>query len=305
MRQRIAEGIYLPGSRLPRETDLAEEFGVSRSTVSAALSRLAGEGLISQQQGRRTEVLPPQELLKEKPIAVAYRTQLPGTPPEHVMLLRGVQDRLATLGYHYHLVPTVDSPECAPYVSGRVVLTADVPRLPERYSAVICQEALNAPDMIRALEDTHVPLVVVNLEEDIAVTCTCVNHRRITHGAVDVLAAMGHRRIAYLGRDPHLYFYAKALAGYLEGLAKWNLPRDDAIIKYCEQRNALYAYKATRQILNLDQPPTAIVAARDELAEGACDAIAEAGLVVGKRHFRDRIRRPRLASGETVPHHFP
>jgi GntR family transcriptional regulator len=43
---RIVEGIYVSGQRLPSERDMAEEFDVSRGTIRAALLRLQSDGLI-------------------------------------------------------------------------------------------------------------------------------------------------------------------------------------------------------------------------------------------------------------------
>ena len=40
LRERIAQGEYPPGSRLPSETDLARAFAVSRVTVREALRLL-------------------------------------------------------------------------------------------------------------------------------------------------------------------------------------------------------------------------------------------------------------------------
>lgn len=56
LRQRIYDDVYPPGSRLPSESDLLQEFGVSRATVRTALTRLATEGLILRKQGDGTYV---------------------------------------------------------------------------------------------------------------------------------------------------------------------------------------------------------------------------------------------------------
>ncbi len=46
IRNRIDEGIYVAGQRLPSERDLANELGVSRITVRSALLRLQAENVI-------------------------------------------------------------------------------------------------------------------------------------------------------------------------------------------------------------------------------------------------------------------
>lgn len=54
--ERIRAQKYPPGSRLPSESELATELGVSRASVRGALGRLAGEGLLIRKQGDGTYV---------------------------------------------------------------------------------------------------------------------------------------------------------------------------------------------------------------------------------------------------------
>lgn len=54
--ERIRSQIYAPGSRLPSESELAAELGVSRASVRSALARLAAEGMVLRKQGDGTYV---------------------------------------------------------------------------------------------------------------------------------------------------------------------------------------------------------------------------------------------------------
>ena len=47
----IAEGMYLPGDKLPTEAQLATRFGVNRHTVRHALSALVAEGIVHTRRG--------------------------------------------------------------------------------------------------------------------------------------------------------------------------------------------------------------------------------------------------------------
>ncbi|WP_412516890.1 winged helix-turn-helix domain-containing protein [Actinomadura madurae] len=51
LRQRITDGTYAPGTRLPGEAALCAEFGVARNTVRRALSTLQAEGHITVRTG--------------------------------------------------------------------------------------------------------------------------------------------------------------------------------------------------------------------------------------------------------------
>jgi GntR family transcriptional regulator len=57
LRRAISDGTYPPGSRLPSEHELAQRFGVARSTVRHALTVLGEDGLIASHQGARRTVL--------------------------------------------------------------------------------------------------------------------------------------------------------------------------------------------------------------------------------------------------------
>ena len=56
LREQIRRQQYPPGSRLPSESELASQFGVSRASVRSVLATLAAEGLIVRKQGSGTFV---------------------------------------------------------------------------------------------------------------------------------------------------------------------------------------------------------------------------------------------------------
>lgn len=56
IRERLAERTWVAGERLPSEPALAEQVGVSRVSVRAALAQLESEGLVSRRHGSGTYV---------------------------------------------------------------------------------------------------------------------------------------------------------------------------------------------------------------------------------------------------------
>lgn len=58
---RIMREAYLPGSALPGENELAQQYGASRTSVRHALQVLAAKGLLSIQAKRRSTVTPREE----------------------------------------------------------------------------------------------------------------------------------------------------------------------------------------------------------------------------------------------------
>ncbi|MEI8412798.1 MULTISPECIES: FadR/GntR family transcriptional regulator [unclassified Kribbella] len=57
LKERILSGAISPGEKLPAESSLVEEFGVSRTVVREAVSRLQAAGLVETFQGRGSFVL--------------------------------------------------------------------------------------------------------------------------------------------------------------------------------------------------------------------------------------------------------
>lgn len=56
IRQRILDGVYRPGDKLPTEADLMAEYGVSRIVIRNATDAVQDEGLIIKRQGAGTFV---------------------------------------------------------------------------------------------------------------------------------------------------------------------------------------------------------------------------------------------------------
>ncbi|HWM72211.1 MAG TPA: FadR/GntR family transcriptional regulator [Nocardioides sp.] len=57
LKARILDGSLEPGAKLPSETELIGEYGVSRTVVREAVTRLRAEGLVETFQGRGSFVL--------------------------------------------------------------------------------------------------------------------------------------------------------------------------------------------------------------------------------------------------------
>jgi GntR family transcriptional regulator len=81
LRERIIDGSYEPGSRVPSESELGKRFGASRITVRQALSELQKEGLIYTLHGKGSFVSRPNK---------AY---------QNVRTLMGFAEQMGAMGY--------------------------------------------------------------------------------------------------------------------------------------------------------------------------------------------------------------
>src|SRR5512146_2919459 len=65
LRERINNGEFRAGERVPSEEALCQMFSVSRATVRQALAGLESDGLIRREQGRGSFVMPPSKGVAE------------------------------------------------------------------------------------------------------------------------------------------------------------------------------------------------------------------------------------------------
>ena len=74
----ISGGRYAPGSALPRRTELASQFGVTRSTIDRSIRSLCARGVLESHQGSGTYVAD-----APAPLTLGWIGRTPGDTPEH------------------------------------------------------------------------------------------------------------------------------------------------------------------------------------------------------------------------------
>jgi GntR family transcriptional regulator len=95
LRQRIAT--LRPGERLPSDTDLCAEFGVSRMTARNAMHRLAEDGLIRREPGRGSFVAtPPAHRRANRLMTFTQEMRRAGRIPSSEVLTRVVRPSSTT-----------------------------------------------------------------------------------------------------------------------------------------------------------------------------------------------------------------
>ncbi|MGH2662677.1 MAG: LacI family DNA-binding transcriptional regulator [Actinomycetota bacterium] len=86
----------------------------------------------------------------------------------------------------------------------------------------------------------------------------------------------GHRRIGVVGDPPTIHTIAERVAGFQEAFATSDIPVDESLIRV-GARDVLEAETATRELLLLPDPPTAIFATNNRASVGAVRAIRGVG----------------------------
>ncbi len=97
------------------------------------------------------------------------------------------------------------------------------------------------------------------------------------HAATDVLIRAGHRRIGYINGEASMEAARHRLRGYRQALATADLPFDPDLVREGNWE-PLSGYEATRALMALAHPPTAIFCANDLMAVGCYEALRELGL---------------------------
>jgi len=96
--EQIRRGDFAPDTRLPSENELTAQFGVSRTVIREAISRLKSEGMVGSRRGSGTVVLAPNN-------ATPFRLEVGGSDEGEAIeavlrvieLRRGVEGEMAAL----------------------------------------------------------------------------------------------------------------------------------------------------------------------------------------------------------------
>ncbi len=108
-----------------------------------------------------------------------------------------------------------------------------------------------------------------------------VNNKSSFQRATQFLIDLGHRRIALINGLEDMDFAQRRRAGYLDALQQAALTPDAALMRSAEMTE-VYGHRETHQMLQIAEPPTAILASSMITAIGVRRALEEAGLQMGR-----------------------
>jgi DNA-binding LacI/PurR family transcriptional regulator len=258
--------------------DVARRAGVSTATVSRALS---GRGVVAAGTAERVRraaadlgyvvSAAASGLARGRSLAVAIVVASPPTWFTSTVV-RGASVALAEAGYDALLVE-LPADERRP---GAIARVSSVGRADAVLFVGIEASASEGERMLRGRPGASIGgrldgADVVSADEE--------SFGRL---ATEHLVGLGHRRIAHIGgvheADP-LHVPTRRRLGYERALADAGLPIDPALFRPGDF-TVSGGRSAAASLLDLDDPPTAVVAASDELAVGALVAARDRGLDV-------------------------
>ncbi|KKB46542.1 hypothetical protein HMPREF1212_04037 [Parabacteroides sp. HGS0025] len=258
--------------------DLANELGVSVSTVSRALN---DSYEISPEMRERVKALAEQWNYRPNPFALSL---LKNTPriigiivPDLVThfyssIISGINDVARQNGYSVIITSSYEQYEqelhCVEdLVNMRV----------EGILACLSQETIDYSHFL-SLSDMDIPLVFFDrVCMPNAIPSVVADNMESALVATKHLLQTGSKRVSFLGGSDHLEIVRQRKAGYLAALAELGIPVEEELI-ICEKMTYSEGREGCSRLLSLPAPPDAILAMNDTLAFAAMKEIKKHGL---------------------------
>ena len=173
---------------------------------------------------------------------------------------------------------------------GTAILSASLDEEPDRERSLVHDLVTRRVDGLVIMPSTlrqdylssevraGLPVVFVDREPwGVAADSVSVENREGAQMGTEHLLAQGHRRIACLTDLPEISTAKRRRAGFVQAFTERGL-RAPERLSVSGLRGAAAAEEAVLQLLDLDQPPTAVFSGRNDLAQGTVRALRRRGL---------------------------
>ncbi|MFI6674121.1 LacI family DNA-binding transcriptional regulator [Kribbella sp. NPDC050470] len=258
--------------------DVAEAAGVSVTTVSHALNEVEGTRV---SEDTRLRIRAVAERLGYTPSRLARGLRL-----QRSHLLALISDRVATTPYAGRMVLGVQEAAFArgwtvlmfdtggdPDVEKRAIETTLQHQVDGVLYATMFHREIELPDNLAGL-----PTVLLDARSrERTVPSVVPDEVGVGRTAVEELLRLGHRRIGFALNRDDIPATTGRLAGYRAALKDAGIRYDGRLVAV-DDANAHGGYRATSQLLQLRNRPTAVFCFNDRMAMGAYRAAAELGL---------------------------
>jgi len=258
--------------------DIAKEADVSITTVSRVLNNKPDVG-----DDTRAKILKIIEKMNYNPNSVArglvmQKTHTIGliipdiSNPFFPQIVRAVEDKAQELGYSVILFNTDNHLE-------RERKAVELFKS-KQIDGLIVSLSLGNEEILKNLKASNYPVVQIDRSVlDHIYPLVSIDNIKSAYQMVEYLIKKGHKKIAHLSGDLNTTTARERLSGYKKALKDYKIEiKKDYIIEGDYTQDS--AYKATKKLLGLKSPPTAVFAANDLSAAGVYKALFEADLKI-------------------------
>ncbi|MEW9805024.1 LacI family DNA-binding transcriptional regulator [Mesorhizobium sp. ZMM04-5] len=263
----------------PTMVDVAEQAGVSQTTVSLVLNGTHNVRISEQTRKRVSSVARAlgYRLVKRGASATgpsADKTVIGmvvdeiATDPWMAQALDGVREKAWDHGLTVILAATRSDPEMADAVFAHM---AGQPLLGMIYGTIQTRQVELTPTLMR------IPTVLLNCHAP-GRSITSIVPGEVLGGrtATERLIAAGHRRIALIQGEVWMEASRDRLKGYRQALSNHEIPFDPGLVRPGNWEPSA-GFEQTMDLMVMKNPPTAIFCANDMMAAGCYEALKELG----------------------------
>ncbi|MCA9731547.1 LacI family DNA-binding transcriptional regulator [candidate division KSB1 bacterium] len=157
------------------------------------------------------------------------------------------------------------------------------------------------------LKDKKIPFVLIDRYfDDLKTNAVISDNKQSAFDAVRMLHELNHKRIAFLRGRPDISTIQSRLQGYLDAVSQFGLEYDPELIAG-NSFTVEDGYLATKRLLTLQSPPTAMLTSGNRIIIGALQAIEEFNIQLPKElsliAYTDDLFTPYLACPLTTISH--
>lgn len=271
------------GTRLAPERRLAEEFGVSRSTMTKVLEELVKEGYLSRRIGSGTFIMPRDSEIASTRLPVRARGELLIASPDffsyslwerlHTLEIGAMRENLQVVNMKIHPESDFDS----------LFELADNCR---NLLGIIVNAGLPTPkSALKRLDETGVPVVIIGELDNIKlyrnIRTVSSNHFQSGYLKMKTLLQTGHTRIGFIPNDPPSIAQQECIRGMKEAVREYrfrwrDLVLPDSSIEFWQDPMKNGCVQA-REVLKRAPDVTGLVVDTIPGAIGALRAVLESG----------------------------
>ena len=272
----IASGELREGDKLPPMRQLAAELGVHMHTVRQAYQRLEADGLVSVRPRRGTIVLAydPGAVAERGADSASYLLGviLPNPGDFYAPLIRAVQEKARELRYLTLFCYTFENP-CLVETYFNQLIARQVDGF--IFTSIGPTSLIEDPGLLDPLP----PIVSVDVP-DMPGYRLLLDSEGAAYQLTNHLLDHGHRRIGLITPPLEWPNVTAFYQGFERALGEAGLDPADELIARTDGFFESDGYAGAEQLLDLVDPPPAILAASDSLALGALNALRERGVAV-------------------------